>query len=142
MPRDWSSTVQTKEALDTNVIVRLITRDIESQYKKAAKLLSRKNVTYVFDDVAISELEHVLMKEPYNMSHEQIRMSMLKILNTDKISCNYELMAEALDIYVAHPALSFNDCFLAVKTAVEEAEPLWTFDHKLAVQSGTAKEVK
>ncbi len=42
-------------------------------------------------------------------------------------------------MYLENPKLSFNDCCLAGYAALNEAEPLWTFDKDLAKTSGTAK---
>lgn len=134
--------MQIKESLDTSVIVRLITRDIEPLYKKAVKLVSREGVQFILDDVAVAEAVHVLTKAPYQFGRAAVRQMLTEIMKVDNILCDYDTVAGALDEYAANPSLSFDDCLLAAKAAAAEAEPLWTFDHKLAVQSGTAKEVK
>jgi predicted nucleic acid-binding protein len=41
----------------------------------------------------------------------------------------------ACDIYLRHPKLSFEDCYLVVSAARSSAVPLWTFDKKLAGQT-------
>lgn len=129
------------ESLDTNIIVRLITRDIEAQAKKAVQLLLRTGVMYRVDEVAVSETVYVLARV-YHYGREEICACLLEILERPMIVGDHQQTREALELYVAHPSWSFDDCLLVVKTKIAEAEPLWTFDHKLAVQSGVAKEVK
>ena len=60
-------------------------------------------------------------------------------LNEFGFQYNKELFERVFPMYLAYPNLSFNDCCLTGYAALNEAEPLWTFDRDLAKQSGTAK---
>lgn len=129
------------ESLDTNILVRLIVRDIEPQYRAATKLISRKDVLFVIDEMAISEAVYVL-KRVYGYDRMSIRESLLQLLEMPNFSCNRGVIEDALLLYTKYPSWSYDDCYLVVKTALSQSEPLWTFDHKLATQSGVVKEVK
>lgn len=48
--------------LDTNVLVRYLTRDDESQFRAAMKLLSRKGATFFVPDQILVELDWVLSR--------------------------------------------------------------------------------
>lgn len=128
------------QAIDTNVIVRYITRDNEALYKRAVRLLSSAFLYFEVDDIAISETIYVLERTHYALSRQEIVRYLLDFLEIPSVVCrNRDVVRDAFSLYLAHPALSFNDCYLAVKTALLFEEPLWTFDKKLAKQSGMAK---
>lgn len=48
--------------LDTNVLVRYLTRDDESQFRAVMKLLSRKEATFFVPDQVLVELDWVLSR--------------------------------------------------------------------------------
>ena len=56
-----------------------------------------------------------------------------------QINCNQALFEKALALFIAHANLSFEDCCLAAYAQITDAEPLWTFDKKLANQAPSAK---
>ena len=127
------------EHIDTNIIIRLITRDDEKMTKKAEALVSKTNKVYVFEDAAMMEVIFVLSGAIYHRSREQVRDAIKTIMNFDNIFFNKSLIGEALNLYVAHPKLSFVDCYLAAATIISGETPLWTLDHKLAAQCKVAK---
>lgn len=129
------------EHIDTNILVRLITRDDEKQLKKVLKLLSSQEKLYVFEDSAMMEVVFVLSGKIYQYSREKIASKIKSVLQLQNIACNKGVIEDALDLYVAHPALSFIDCYLAASAAVSGESPLWTLDHKLASQCPVAKEL-
>ena len=131
---------KTRESLDTNLLVRLVTRDIPEQCLKVQDLLMRQGVTYEISDLAITEMVHVLQSN--NLSREKIANGIEFIFSLPHIDANFALFADVLPMYLVHPKLSFNDCYLAAAAAMNEAEPLWTFDKALAKQSPTAKLLK
>jgi predicted nucleic-acid-binding protein len=49
------------------------------------------------------------------------------------------LFEKALLLYLSRPALSFEDCCLSTYATLNEAEPLWTFDKKLASQAANTR---
>ena len=129
------------EHIDTNIIIRLITRDDEKMTKKAEALVSKTNKTYIFEDAAMMEVVFVLSGVIYRRSREQVRDAIKTVMNFDNIFFNKSLIEEALDLYVAHPKLSFVDCYLAATTIISGETPLWTLDHKLATQCKVAREL-
>ncbi len=128
------------ESIDTNIILRAILNDIPEQCQKARKLLSRPNSSLHVSDLAIAETVFVLEKcLCYN--RDTIAKVLNLFLSTPSLNYNAGLFTNVFPFYVEHPQLSFNDCCLAVYAALNQAEPLWTFDRKLAIQSPTAKEL-
>ena len=129
---------RTCESWDTNVILRLILGDNERQCYKIQDLLMRRGVDYHVADLTITEAVYV-MQSVYGLSREKIADGMQRLLWFPEIKYNRELFKRVFPMYLEYPALSFNDCCLAVYAELNEAEPLWTFDKALAKQSGTAK---
>lgn len=129
---------KTRESLDTNIILRLILNDIPKQCRKIQDLLMRQHIVYDVADLAIAEVVYVL-KGDYGLSREQIVDGIHKLLSFPGVNYNQNLFEQVFPMYLEHPQLSFNDCCLAGYAALNEAEPLWTFDKVLAKESPTAK---
>lgn len=119
-------------SLDTNILLRWLLKDIESQAVAADKLLA-SNDTFDVADAAISELVYVLEKGA-GMPRTQITENIMVVLGQANIRCNRALYKTLLPLYVKHPGVSFNDCYLAVHAERSRATPLYTFDKKLANQ--------
>ena len=128
------------ERLDTNILIRLITRDNPKQLKKIKKLLSHQEKLYIFEDAAMMEVVFVLAGSLYNYPRAKISAKIKSIMLIPNISFNKSIIEGALDVYVSHPKLSFVDCYLAVIADTTKETPLWTFDHKLIAQCPFAKE--
>lgn len=126
-------------SLDTSVIVRILVRDNEPAYQKSLKLLDQ-DLTFVIADLAISESVYVL-ETVYEKSRAEINDLFLFFLGRydNKIKYNHDLTAAVFPFYLKHPKLSFNDCCLAALAELNNAEPLFTFDKKLASQHPSAK---
>lgn len=121
------------ETLDANIIIRVITQDNSAHFKRAIKLIQRKNTLFILHELTVAEVVYVLSSDKiYAYPREEIKNSILDILNFENISCNISLIEDALNLYVEHPSLSYTDCFLAVFAAANQSEPLWTFDQTLA----------
>lgn len=127
------------EHIDTNIIVRLITGDDEKMLEKAEKLITKPGKVYIFEDAAVMEVVFVLSGAVYRRSREQVRESIRDIMNFPNIYFNKSVIDEALDLYVAHPKLSFVDCYLSAMTVISNETPLWTLDRKLAAQCPVAR---
>lgn len=128
---------KTRESLDTNIIVRLILKDIPKQGLKIQDLMMRHGVVYDVTDLAVTEAVYVMQKQEY--VRQQIVDILETILNDFGLRYNKALFDRVFPMYLACPKLSFNDCCLAGYAALNESEPLWTFDRELAKQSGVAK---
>ncbi len=129
------------EHIDTNIMVRLITRDDEKLLKKARKLFSNQEKLFVFEDAAMMELVYVLSTSVYHYSREVIAEKIKAVMEISNLVCNKGLVTDALYLYTKHPKLSFVDCYLAAATNISGEAPLWTLDHKLAAQCKVAKEL-
>lgn len=129
------------ERIDTNVIVRLITRDNPKQVKKAQKLFANQEKLYVFEDSAMMEVVFVLASDAYRLNRQQIADDIKAVMLIPNLVCNKSVIEGALDVYVEHPKLSFVDCYLAIVAETTQELPLWTFDHKLATQCPVAHEL-
>jgi predicted nucleic-acid-binding protein len=129
------------ESLDTNVLLRFTLCDITKQHQRAKKLIfGSKNTKFHVSDVAIVEYVYA-METHYKKSRREIAEIIEYIIGLDALEMNRKAIHCALADYVKHPKLSFADCHLAAEVGQNEAVPLWTFDKKLARQSGVAKEV-
>lgn len=127
------------EHIDTNIIVRLITQDNPEEVKKAEKLLENKQKIYVLEDAAMMEAVYVLMGNLYCFSRQDVATSIKTVMAIDNICLNKSVISATLDMFVAHPKLSFVDCYLAIMAETSGETPLWTLDKKLATQSKAAK---
>ena len=127
---------KTRESLDTNVILRLVLRDVPEQCLKIQDLLMRMYIRYDVADLAITEAVYVLQKQ---YTRAEIVEHLERVLDLPNINANFALWKRVFPAFLEHPQLSFNDCCLAAYAELNESEPLWTFDKKLAVESGTAK---
>lgn len=129
------------EHIDTNIMVRLVTKDDEKMLKKIKKLFSQKEKLFVFEDSAMMELVYVLSTSVYHYERIVISEKIKKIMKLSNLVCNKGLIEDSLDLYVANPSLSYVDCYLAAVTNISGEKPLWTFDHKLALKCPVAKEL-
>lgn len=125
-------------SLDTNALLRLLLNDIPRQHVAVKKLLTQATTKLSVADIAIIELVFVL-EIYYGFSRQQAKEAAVGLMQLKEINCNRVLFEKALSIYLNHAALSFEDCCLSTYATLNEAEPLWTFDKKLATQATSAK---
>lgn len=111
-------------AVDTNVIVRLLTKDDEAQYKAAHKLFSEEDI-YIADTV-ILETEWVL-RYAYDFEPEQICTAFRKLFGLRNVRLsNAQLVSQAINWHES--GLDFADAFhLALS---QKNRSLKTFDDK------------
>lgn len=120
-------------SLDTSVVLRLLLNDIPKQTRQAAEILERPNGRLAVEMIVFVEAAHVLERY-YQLSRLDISELMRGFAQLEVISCDRALLTAALDDFVRHPALSFEDCCLAAQAETAKAQPLYTFDQKLANQ--------
>lgn len=125
-----------RESLDTNVILRIMLMDVAEQCLKIQDLIMRQGYVYDVSDLAITESVFVMQRD---CTRVEIVNNIKKLFEIPGINANFNLFERVFPMYLEHPKLSFNDCCLAVYAELNEAEPLWTFDQKLAKQIPTAK---
>lgn len=128
-------------SLDTNALLRLLLRDVPKQHEATKVLLSTADGQLAVADTAIIELVFVLGRH-YGFSRQQVKEAVTGLMQLKEINCNQALFERALAMYLSHPALSFEDCCLTTYATLNEAEPLWTFDKKLANQTASAKLIR
>lgn len=120
-------------SLDTNILLRLLLDDVPDQHQVALRLFNETVGQLAVADTAIIEMVFVL-ERAYELTRPQVREAINGLLGSVKLNCNKGLFEDSLPLYVAHSALSFEDCCLATYAKLNNAEPLWTFDKKLAKQ--------
>ena len=101
--------------LDTNVILRYLTRDDEAKAKACFELFQRvkEGSEEVFTSEAIiTEVVYVLSSKrgPYRLSHEEIRSILVPIITLRGLKLAHKrLYLRALERYVASPFLDIED---------------------------------
>ena len=121
-------------AVDTNVLVRLITRDDSAHVSSAeafvapgawVSLLVLVETVWVLD--AVYKLEHSSIAKAIDMllSHRSITLQ------------DADVVALGLDQYRRRPVLGFSDCLVLEVARKAGHLPLGTFDRNLSKLSGT-----
>jgi len=70
--------------LDTNVLVRYLTRDDEAQYRAAMKLLTRKNARFFVADFVLVETDWVLTSI-YDWTRDEIADAFARLLQVHNL---------------------------------------------------------
>ena len=121
-------------ALDTNLLVRLLTHDAPRQAAKVEAWL-RENATpqspaYV-DHIVLCELGWVLERS-YAYAREAVHAALAALLEHDQLKVeSAALVRRALLLYDAGPA-DFSDYLLAVRAQAAGYAPVLTLDSKAA----------
>jgi predicted nucleic-acid-binding protein len=120
-------------AVDTNVLVRLVTRDDRKQVAAAESFVSKG--AWV-STLVLTEATWVLTAL-YNLSQAEIATAIDMLLHhRDLIIQESDSVAAALEQYRKRPALGFSDC-LILETARKVGHlPLGTFDRNLSKLHG------
>lgn len=129
------------ETLDTNVLLSLILEGQPHQREKTVRMLADSNRSFLIPDLVFAEAIRVITKQadiPRTKAAEAIFRALSAFYN---LSYDLHIVTDVFHDYITHPALSFEDCYLAYCAAKNHAEPLWTFDKKFAKESPTAKEI-
>jgi predicted nucleic-acid-binding protein len=129
----------TPGSLDANILLRLLLNDIPDHHQAVLKLFRNASGQFAVADTAIIEIAFVLCGKDYAFTREQAAEAIDGLMNLKEVNCNRMLFDKALPQFVAHLKLSFEDCCLSVYATLGDAEPLWTFDRKLASQAPSAK---
>lgn len=125
-------------SLDTNVLLRLILRDVPDQHAAAVRLIKGSPGQLSIADMAIVEVAFVLGRN-YGFSRMAIQETLDNVLALPLINANRGLFSRAFPMFVKNPGLSLEDCCFAAYAESNGATPLWTFDRKLARQAAAAK---
>ena len=120
-------------AVDTNVLVRLVTRDDRKQVAAAEPFVSKG--AWV-STLVLMEATWVLTAV-YDLTHAEIATAIDMLLHHRDLTIQEsDSVAAALDQYRNRPVLGFSDC-LILETARKAGHlPLGTFDRNLAKLDG------
>jgi predicted nucleic-acid-binding protein len=123
-------------AIDTNVLVRLITRDDSRQAASAETFVEKGAWVSV---LALAEAAWVLATV-YELSSKDLALAIDMLLNhRDLVLQEPEAVTAALQLFRAKPALGFSDCLMLQLARKAGHLPLGTFDRNLAKVEGTQK---
>ncbi|MBD2038704.1 type II toxin-antitoxin system VapC family toxin [Leptolyngbya sp. FACHB-321] len=111
-------------AIDTNVLVRLLTRDDKQQYNKSLKLFQEQAIFIA--DTVILETEWVL-RFAYQFKPDENCQALSKLFGLPNVQLeNASLMAQVLQWH--EQGLDFADAFHLAKS--QSCSTLYTFDNK------------
>jgi predicted nucleic-acid-binding protein len=123
-------------AVDTNVIVRLITRDDDRQTAAAEAFVGKGAWVSV---LALAEAARVL-SAVYQRKAAGIANAVEMLLNHRDLTLqDADAVAAALDLFRLRPALGFSDCLILELARKAGHLPLGTFDRALGKIDGAQK---
>jgi len=123
-------------AIDTNVLVRLVTRDDEQQVA-AAEVFVEKGAWV--PQLAVAEATWVL-SAVYDLDARAIATAVEMLLNHKDLTLEgSEVVAYALERFRKRPALGFSDCLMLEAARKAGHLPLGTFDRVLGKLEGAEK---
>lgn len=123
-------------AVDTNVLVRLVTRDDRKQVAAAESFISRG--AWV-STLVLVEVTWVLAAV-YELTHPEIATAVNMLLHHRDLTIqDSDTVAAALEQYRRHPASGFSDCLILEVARKSGHIPLGTFDRGLGKLDGTEK---
>jgi predicted nucleic-acid-binding protein len=123
-------------AIDTNVLVRLITRDDERQVASAEAFVSRGAW---ISHLVLAETTWVL-GAAYDLGHREIATVVEMLLNHEWLTVqDAEVVEAALQHYRLKPSLGFSDCLVLEIARKAGHQPLGSFDKALSKLDGAER---
>ena len=123
-------------AVDTNVLVRLITRDDPRQAASADAFIERGAWVSL---LALTEAMWVLAAV-YDRGAADLARAIEMLLNHETLTLQEaDVVRAALDLFRSRPSLGFSDCLMLQLARKAGHLPLGTFDRSLAKVEGTQK---
>ena len=123
-------------AVDTNVLVRLITRDDEQQVAAAETFVA--SGAWV-SSLVLAETSWVL-SAAYDLDHAAVATAIEMLLQHNSLTLqDPDVVAAALDHYRRKPALGFSDCLVLEIARKAGHLPLGTFDRNLGKLDDTER---
>ncbi|MFT5387130.1 MAG: putative nucleic-acid-binding protein [Candidatus Omnitrophota bacterium] len=118
-----------KVAIDTNILIRIITRDDDALYQKASRFIKK----YGKDDIFVSASTIIetsfVLKSCYQWGKEDVLMAVELIVDTDQFYIDQE-PALRQAIIKCHKGFSMYDAFIGEVGAVRNLKT-YTLDKKL-----------
>ncbi len=124
-------------ALDTNVLVRLVTRDDAAQFEKAHAFVSKHQPVLV-TQLSVLELAWVLMSR-YGLDKAKVIQVVEALLEMVELDLEQPATLEAALKTWRDSKADFADCFILETVKAASATPLATFDATLAKLEGCKK---
>lgn len=123
-------------AVDTNVLIRLITQDDPRQLVAAERFVERG--AWV-SHLVLAEATWVLMSV-YDRDPAEIATALDMLLNHQHLTLqDPDAVTAAVEHFRGRPAVGFSDCLVLALAAKAGHLPLGTFDRSLAKIAGTHK---
>ncbi len=123
-------------AVDTNVVVRLLTRDDEKQVAAAERFIARG--AWV-SHLVLAETSWVL-SSVYGLEHADIATAIEMLLNHSTLTVqDADTAVAALEQYRLKPGLGFSDCLVLEIARKAGHAPLGTFDRNLGRIDGAER---
>jgi predicted nucleic-acid-binding protein len=123
-------------AVDTNVLVRLVTRDDDDQVAAAESFVDKG--AWV-SHLVLAETTSVL-SVGYELDHKSIATAVNMLLHHNCLTIQHgDVVAAALEHYRRQPALGFSDCLVLEIARKTGHLPLGAFDKSLSRLDGTKK---
>lgn len=123
-------------AVDTNVLVRLITRDDSTQTSAAERFVDKS--AWV-STLALAEATWVLATV-YGLGPNDLATAIEMLLNhRNLVLQDQAAVAEALETFRAKPGLGFSECLMLALARNAGHLPLGTFDRALGRLEGAQK---
>jgi predicted nucleic acid-binding protein len=131
--------------LDTNIIIRYLTRDDQAKAAACFALFQRlkqgtEEVTTI--EAIITEVVYVLSSPAhYRLTHEQIRASLIPLLMVKGLKLpKKRIYLRALDVYAVHPNLDFEDALLVAHMEQQRSKEILSYDTDFDGISGITRE--
>ena len=124
------------QAVDTNVLVRLITRDDARQVAAADRFVERGAWVSI---LALAEASWVL-ETVYGLTASDLAAAVEMLLDHKNLTIqDPETVTAALGLFRRRPALGFSDCLMLEMARRAGHLPLGTFDRQLGKVEGAQK---
>ena len=121
--------------LDTNVIVRYLTRDDETQWQQAAQVIQSGQICFI-SNIVLCEMVWVLQGKPYQYNKEVILNILEKMLHSSVFKFeNRSAVYQAIQLAQKGRA-DFADYLIGAIAHQSGCEAVATFDQKLKNERG------
>jgi len=119
--------------VDTNILVRLLTRDDEKQFRLVKSLIGRSERGELFvNEIVLVELYWVLTRA-YRLPRREVVTTIAELLQMKEITiANRELVQSAL--VEAHRGADFADALVALQNARCDCSTTLSFDREAATR--------
>jgi predicted nucleic acid-binding protein len=120
--------------LDTNIILRYLTKDDEVKARACYELFQRfqsGDETVQTCEAVVAEVAYVLAspRGPYRLSHEEIRARLLPILMLRGLKLPHKrVYLRALDIWAEHSFLDFEDALSVAHMKEQGTREILSYD--------------